>query len=57
MSVKPNENQSVLTEKLIDISRKKINTELCDLDKTLANTKDCLSNIAGVKFIRFSSSG
>ena len=57
MSVKPNENQSVLTEKLIDISRKKINTELCDPDKTLANTKDCLSNIAGVKFIRFSSSG
>ena len=52
MSVKLNENQFIITEKFNSIfSKKNYNTQLYDPDKTLAEIKDCLSDIIGVKFI------
>lgn len=35
--------------------KKRVNTELCGPDETLAETKDCLSDIIGIKFIEFNS--
>ena len=52
MSVKLNKNQIIITEKFNPIfSKKKDNTVLYDPGKTLAEIKDCLGDIIGVKFI------
>ena len=53
-----NENQSNITRNLTWYSGKNVNTaELCHPDKTLIDTKDCLSNSTGVKLIRLNTSG
>ena len=49
MLVKTKESQSIITKKFNPIFREKANMDWCDLDKTVAGTKDYQSPITKVK--------